>query len=144
MAMETNDNILFEQIQQDNQQALEVLFKKYYTSLCLFAKTFLKRSDLSEEVVADVFFKLWENRKKIQINSHLKAYLYIAIKNESLNVLNKKEFNFEDIDLQEISHSEIRFLAIIMPTECKAFFGKEIQRGFPAREPQHLSIQQPA
>lgn len=102
--VETIDKILLAQIQQDDQQALESLFQKYYFQLCGFAKIYVKRSDLSEEIVADVFFNLWQNRRRIEITRNFKAYLYVSIKNECLNALKKNDYMFEDIDQPEVQY----------------------------------------
>lgn len=83
------DEILFECVKKDNQQALEQLFQKYYFNLCLYAKNYVGSSDLAEEVVADVFFKIWQNRKTLCITTSLKSYLYVATKNLAINVVHK-------------------------------------------------------
>lgn len=95
---EIKDQIYLKRIKADDQKALELLFEKYYYSLCRFAKLFVKSTDLSEEIVSDVFFNIWQNREKLEINGNLKSYLFVAIKNQSLNVLNKNKFSFESIE----------------------------------------------
>lgn len=94
---EVNELTLIERISNDDQNSLEILFKEYYYSLCGFAKIFVKRGDIAEEIVADVFFRIWQNRKDLQIKSSLKAYLYTAIKNSSISYLNKRDFSFEEL-----------------------------------------------
>jgi len=83
------DELLFECVKKDNQRALEQLFQKYYFSLCMFAKKYVDDSALAEEIVSDVFFNIWQNRKALSINSSLKSYLFVATKNQSLNVVKK-------------------------------------------------------
>ncbi|WP_187269316.1 RNA polymerase sigma-70 factor [Algibacter pacificus] len=83
------DEILFNCVKKNNQQALEQLFQKYYFNLCLFSKKYVGSADLAEEVVADVFFKIWQNRNSLQIKTSLKSYLFVATKNLSINVVNK-------------------------------------------------------
>ena len=92
-----NDEYLFERIKTSDKRALEILFERYYVPLCDFAYQFLKSSDLSEEAVSDVFIKLWSNRFQIKLQSNLKAYLYRAVRNISLNYLKKENKNTEDI-----------------------------------------------
>ncbi|MCB4807602.1 RNA polymerase sigma-70 factor [Tamlana sp. 62-3] len=87
------DEILFNCVKNNNQQALEQLFQKYYFNLCLFSKQYVERPDLAEEVVADVFLKIWQNRKTLHIKTSLKAYLFVATKNLSINVVNKEKAN---------------------------------------------------
>ena len=92
-----NDEHLFERIKTGDKKALETLFERYYVPLCDFAYQFLKSSDLSEEAVSDVFIKLWSNKLQIKLQSNLKAYLYRAVRNNSLNYLKKEDKNAEDI-----------------------------------------------
>ncbi|KXX69907.1 hypothetical protein AVL50_13580 [Flammeovirga sp. SJP92] len=65
----------------------EKLFREQYPKLCAFANTFLKDIQASEDVVHDILFKLWENRKTLQIDISIEAYLYRAVRNKSLNVI---------------------------------------------------------
>ncbi|NJX15851.1 RNA polymerase sigma-70 factor [Tamlana crocina] len=99
------DRILFECVKKDNQRALEQLFQKYYFNLCLYAKKYVVSADLAEEVVADVFFKIWQNRKTLQINTSLKSYLFVATKNLSINVVNKAKSDYLKQEIPEISIS---------------------------------------
>lgn len=96
------DEILFESVKKDSQLALEQLFQKYYFSLCLFAKKYVADSSLAEEVVSDVFFSIWQNRHALTISNSLKAYLYVATKNQSLNVIKKEKASLVEDDLSQL------------------------------------------
>lgn len=102
----SQDQILFECVKKDNQQALEQLFQKYYFDLCLYAKKYVQSADLAEEVVADVFFKIWQNRKTLQINTSLKSYFFVATKNLSINVVNKAKSEYLK---QQITENAVNF-----------------------------------
>jgi len=73
------------------------LFRQYYVSLCAYSRRYVGRKDIAEEIVSDTFLKIWENRKTLIINSSVKAYLFHAVCNNSLNYLRKlkKENNLE-------------------------------------------------
>lgn len=62
------------------------MFRTYYTGLHAYAKKLLKDADLADEIVQEVFFKLWEKRKEVQIQGSLKSYLFRAVHNQCLNV----------------------------------------------------------
>lgn len=96
------DKILFESVKKDSQLALEQLFQKYYFSLCLFSKKYVVDSSLAEEVVSDVFFNIWQNRKTLTISSSLKAYLFVATKNQSLKVIRNTQSTSFDEDLSNL------------------------------------------
>jgi len=65
----------------------EILFRTYYSSLCAYANNFLKDPDTSEEVVQEIMFKLWVNRKSLSVTTSLQGYLFRAVRNGCLNVL---------------------------------------------------------
>ncbi len=73
---------LFSLIKDDDRQALERLFKAYYNTLCNFAVNFVHDFDLAQELVADVFYNLWKERKALNIHSNMKAYLFKCVKNK--------------------------------------------------------------
>ncbi len=69
-------------------EEFEALFKTYYSELCRFALKYTKNVEDAEETVQDVFFHLWEKRKKINIIISVKSYLYIAVRNKCLQEIN--------------------------------------------------------
>jgi len=89
-----------------NKAILEELFNTYYNSLYYHAYSFLNDSEISKDIVNDVFEYIWENRNTIDISYSLKSLLYSMVKNKAINHIRhqevkKKHFNFE------ISKSEI-------------------------------------
>lgn len=89
--LESPDNDLFVKVKEDNQSAFEVIFLKYYSGLCSYAATILGDKDSGEEAVQDVFVRLWENRKTMDINSSVKAYLYRTVHNYCLNQIENRK-----------------------------------------------------
>ena len=57
----------------------------------LFSCVFLKEQNSSEDIVQDIFFRLWENRENLSIESSLKAYLLTAVKNSCFEELRHRE-----------------------------------------------------
>ncbi|HLK30832.1 MAG TPA: RNA polymerase sigma-70 factor [Puia sp.] len=83
----------------EDQQAYKELFVSFYGYLSNFAWNFVKSKQISEEVVSDVFIKIWEKRKSLDKIDNLKVYLYVATRNVSLNYLDKKKnISFTDIE----------------------------------------------
>lgn len=74
-------------IKKDNQSAFEVVFLRYYSSLCSYALSILGNKDTAEEIVQDLFVRLWENRHNVEITNSLKAYLYRTAHNQCINQL---------------------------------------------------------
>lgn len=93
----------------DSKAEFEIIFRQYYEGLCRYARTWIQDSDESEEIVQNVFVKLWEKRDKIQIDTSLKSYLYKSVYHASLNLIKHKKVKEEYLhmnDRQE-KHSEI-------------------------------------
>ena len=72
--------------------ALEALFKRFYKPLRAYAFRFVNDKDLSEDIVQDVFFELWQRRESIRFeDAAVKSYLFRAVYTHALNALNKKQ-----------------------------------------------------
>lgn len=65
------------------------LFREYYVALCSYARRYVGRKDIAEEIVSDTFLKIWENKETIRINTSIKSYLFQAVCNNSLYYLRK-------------------------------------------------------
>lgn len=65
----------------------EHAFKTNFKGLHAYAYTLIKDDVMAEEMVQNVFYKLWKNRETIQITESLTAYLYRSVYHESLNYL---------------------------------------------------------
>jgi len=74
-----------------DEAVFELVFKTHYKNLHSYAFTILKDEDEAEEMVQQVFFKLWERSEKLTIEGPIAAYLYRAVHNESLNFLKHKK-----------------------------------------------------
>ena len=71
----------------DSTIIFEEVFKTNFKSLHIYACTILKDEAAAEEMVQNVFFKLWEKRGQIEITHSVTGYLYRAVYNESLNYM---------------------------------------------------------
>lgn len=80
-----DDNELFLKLKDGHESAFEALFYKYYASLCLFAFHILADKKEAEEVVQDVFVRIWSKRQYVSIGASVKNYLFYAVRNQCLN-----------------------------------------------------------
>jgi len=76
---------------QSDEQAYEELFHYFYPSLYQFALSFVKTGQLAEEVVSDVFIRIWQKRSALTRIHDLKLYLFISTKNTALNYLRQQK-----------------------------------------------------
>jgi RNA polymerase sigma-70 factor (family 1) len=91
-----------------NELMLAELYTIFHKRLQHFARAITRSNEIAEEVVDDVFVKLWNRRDKTSEIDNLTVYLYIAVKNQSLNALSKKaqelvtdSFDYLDIEIEE-------------------------------------------
>jgi RNA polymerase sigma-70 factor (family 1) len=136
----------------DDQQAYKELFTSLYSYLFRFAKTLLKSRESAEEVVSDVFIKVWERRRQLEKIENLKVYLYVSTRNIAYNYLDKQKRNpTNSIDDFETEFTSIYFdpeqllvtadmLAFIqkaidqLPPKCKIIFKLAKEDGLKYRE----------
>lgn len=75
-------NIAIKSIQSGNSHVFEALYKEYYPKLCAFLMGYTDDSNIVEDVVQDVFIKIWKKRKKLNINTSITGYIYKTAYNE--------------------------------------------------------------
>lgn len=71
----------------NNDVDFEVLFKAHYSSLCSYANMYLNDLDAAEDMVQEVFFKFWQNMADTEIRTSVKSYLFRAVRNACLNLI---------------------------------------------------------
>lgn len=69
----------------------ETVFRQHYERLCSYAFTFLKDEGKSEDLVQDLFIKIWEQRQDLINSSQLKFYLFTAVRNNCLTTIKKNK-----------------------------------------------------
>ena len=94
----------------DDQTAFTQLYLHFGKKLIHFAKSLIRSKEIAEELVEDVFVKLWANRKHIDEIENITVYVYIATKNTALNSLSKKAkelilapFDFLDTSINDFT-----------------------------------------
>jgi RNA polymerase sigma-70 factor (family 1) len=68
--------------------ALETLFNRYYSALCRFTSIYIKDYSKAEELIADLFMRLWDKRNELQVKS-VRNYLFTSAKNLSFNEIQR-------------------------------------------------------
>jgi RNA polymerase sigma-70 factor (ECF subfamily) len=79
------DSEITRRIREGDVEQFESLFRSSYVSLVRYAKVLIKDHDTSEEIVQDLFFRLWQDRNKLSIESSLNGYLFRAVHNRCLH-----------------------------------------------------------
>ncbi len=103
-AQNFDDKELLQLLQNNDARAIEMIFKKYHSTLCMTAYRFMKSQEASKDVVQEVFMRFWAKRESIQVKTSLKAYLRRSVVNTALNHLQRNRRNPTD-DLEKVRHN---------------------------------------
>jgi RNA polymerase sigma-70 factor (ECF subfamily) len=81
------DTDLIARIRAGDERAFEQLFHRYYRELCVYAARVDRSPGAAEEIVQEVFFRVWRRREQLLLVQTLSSYLYAAVRNVALNRL---------------------------------------------------------
>ena len=82
--------IVLLQLAEDNPAAIEELFNYYYPRLYHFSKTFLKLDEGIEDILQEVFIKIWQNRNRIKTTATFNAFIFTITRNLLINELRSR------------------------------------------------------
>jgi len=116
----------------------EQLFKAHFKDLHGYACSIVKDDATAEEMVQNVFYKLWEKKDRVNIEQSVSGYLYRAVYNECMNYLkhNKVKRNYqvhvnstsseafdgeEQVELRELQQ-KIQTALSELPEQCRTIF----------------------
>ena len=134
-----NDKELISLLKQDDEGALRLIYDTYIQQLHYFILRTAKSRQLAEDVVQDVFIKVWDNRMQIDAEQPFKPYLYTIAKRHLLNLLKRVQHEANiveeirkyaspvehttdmDLDFQE-SNETIAEAIDKLPSQCRAVF----------------------
>ena len=121
-------------------KAYKQLFEMLYNPLFTFSYSFVRSKEAAEEIVSDVFIKLWSIKAELLGINNLKVYLYTIAKNFSLNYITRHRkasvISLEDLDSAAFFNSgnpESSFISneiinrlnqaiLELPSQCQLIF----------------------
>ena len=89
--MNLDFELCWQKIQNGEEYALEKVYKTAFRSLVYYASEITGQPQLAEEVVQDVFLKIWQKRSELSIKGSFKAYLFQSVHNHALNVIRQQK-----------------------------------------------------
>jgi RNA polymerase sigma-70 factor (family 1) len=144
----------------DDTQAYKQLFLLFHSSLVQFSTSITASKQEAEEIVSDVFMKVWQKRHALDKVDNFSFYLFTAVKNRSLNKFqhkNRQQIDIDDmpIELKSFYHDpeqslisaetirEIQKIIKELPPRCRLIFKLVKEDGFKYKEVAellHLSV----
>ena len=108
------DSEIAGRIRKGDKAEFESLFRSSYVSLVKYARPLIKDQDTAEEIVQDLFVRLWQEKEKIKIESSLSGYLFRSVHNRCLLLNTVKLWNV----MPERFQQERRTLQKILQKSC--------------------------
>ncbi|MGQ8336140.1 RNA polymerase sigma-70 factor [Sunxiuqinia sp. A32] len=146
----TQELFLFEEMKKGKEYSFDFFFNYYYPGLCVYAQNLISLSeDDAKNVVQDVFLKFWNDRMKISIETSVRAYLFVSVKNKCLDFLKKNKMHFklnEEIAGLEIADNSLDTFVLSeleelfshslnkLPERCRKVFELSRFKGLKNRE----------
>lgn len=146
-------------LQKGDRKAFETIYRLYSNNLYIIANSYISDRYIAEDLVQEVFVRLWDNREKLSIRSNINGYLFMMVKNKCLDHLRKPRHTVSIEEGENLSVGGINFFALqdegaskmieteleqsiyeaidLLPDACKAVFLKTRMEGMKYREAAH-------
>lgn len=126
-----NNISLIKMLHEGNEEALITIFRSYNRPLLYFVLQYVKREEVAEEIVADIFIKVWQLRDNFNNTESLRSFLYISAKNASLNYLRSSYVKQETVPVdlcEELLYEDADVLKKIVRIELLARIYADIDK----------------
>ncbi|WP_398451560.1 RNA polymerase sigma factor [Sphingobacterium thalpophilum] len=120
-----------------SQPAFKILFKYFHTDLYEFGLAILKSPEPVEDIISEIFLKLWLLEDRLMDIDNIKTYLFRSIKNNTIKYLERQashidiseiiDFHYHapSVEQEYISHENLKIIQQAidgLPTKCKMAF----------------------
>ena len=141
-----SDAVLVNLLKDGDEKALSALFNRYWDKMLVVACKRLDEPEEAEEIVQDIFFRLWQHRASLELRHSFATYLAVAVKYRVINKLDQlyrlhqraehaalytdqfspsPEEHILEQEMQQQIESSIKQL----PEKCRIIFGMSRQQG---------------
>lgn len=87
---DNEEQLLLSGLKKGDMSSYEILFHRYYPAYYRFARGILKDNGAAEDIVQNVFMKIWIHREELNETMSVKNYIYVLSKREIFNYLRAK------------------------------------------------------
>ncbi|WP_313157504.1 RNA polymerase sigma-70 factor [Sphingobacterium multivorum] len=132
-----------------SQLAFKTLFKKFYPDLYDFGHAIIKSPGPVEDIISEIFMKLWLMEDKLMEIENIKTYLFRSVRNNAIKYLERQhthvdiseiiDFNYQypSVEQEYISSENLKIIQQIideLPSKCKMAFTLVKELGFTYHE----------
>ncbi|MDA6069528.1 RNA polymerase sigma-70 factor [Flavobacterium sp. AC] len=134
----SDNTILLQSLKEGNEKAYSYLMDVYYHKLCLYADSLIRNIFAAEDIVQNVFLRLWIQRENLKIDQSFKSFLYKSVynefidqyrKNQLLTTLEKRYFETLNAFVWEDNSDNFEQMLFVinkeiekLPPKCKEIF----------------------
>ncbi len=104
------DNQTKSELKSGNPFVFKEVFSMLYPRMKGYCLLFISDVNRVDDIIQEAFLALWENRLFIQIDKSLESYVFVILRNKCLNYLKRKRLESDNVDLENISVSELQYL----------------------------------
>lgn len=80
-----------QELKRGSPKALREIYKLYSERIFFFINSYTHNKEISEELVQDVFLKLWNSRENLDVSLSVKSYIYSIAKNAAIDIIRKRK-----------------------------------------------------
>jgi RNA polymerase sigma-70 factor (ECF subfamily) len=111
-ANELNLPISAERIRQGDVGEYERFFRSCYRRLCIYAEHIIGNSMEAEEIVCNLFVRIWEKREQLPVRTSMESYIVSAVHHEAVNYL--KHAEVEERYREKVQY-QLKYLDLLNP-----------------------------
>jgi RNA polymerase sigma-70 factor (ECF subfamily) len=124
------DQLFLKTALQDSEEAFRELFFEFFPALCIYAANIVGDDEIARDIVQETFFKIWKNRKKIELESSFRNFLVTTVRNQCTDILRKRtvrdRFASQSFSTQETPDQSPEDICTI--NELEQIIGEAIQK----------------
>jgi RNA polymerase sigma-70 factor (ECF subfamily) len=124
------DQLFLKTALQDSEEAFRELFFEFFPALCIYAANIVGDDEIARDIVQETFFKIWKNRKKIELESSFRNFLVTTVRNQCTDILRKRtvrdRFASQSFSTQETPDQSPEDIYTI--NELEQIIGEAIQK----------------
>lgn len=108
-----------------DEESFSLLMNTYFSLMYAFVLKMTGDKNITDDVLQDVFLKVWRNAKRYRHTGNLKAWIFSIARNTTIDQLRKRHLNFTDLDQEDEFFSDNIEDETLLPPEI--FEKKELQ-----------------
>jgi RNA polymerase sigma-70 factor (ECF subfamily) len=117
----SDEYFILKSFEESPKKGFDLLFRKYYTNLCNHAIRFVYSKELAEDIVAEVFANVWQNKVHQHISTSFRSYLYTAVRYRAYTVAKLEIHRGVNVESNNLDAIPSRNSVVLQPDQIMHF-----------------------